>query len=152
VTDPDGCVITREGQRAFAPTRVIGFLVISSPGNPESGDVVGTLITRQHEPPGGIDDDDSWIVPKRGSVAYLSKLAISADSENADGIAQTVYPVDEPAVGRNADFRGENSAWNPGGRLETCCMSVSLPSAGLNRQKMIVSPSSCIEYIQTPFG
>src|SRR5215471_10801362 len=44
-------------------------------------------------------------------MAYLSKPAIAADRENADGVAQAVYPVDESAVGRNADFRGENGAY-----------------------------------------
>src|SRR4051812_21722921 len=41
---------------------------------------------------------------------------------------------------------------NPGGRLETCCMFVKLPVARSNRQKMIVLPSSWIEYTQRPFG
>src|SRR5215471_11168514 len=44
-------------------------------------------------------------------MAYLSKPPIAADRENADGIAQAVYPVDESAVGGNADFRGENGAY-----------------------------------------
>jgi len=44
-------------------------------------------------------------------VAYLSKRAILIDPENADGVAQAVYPVDESAVGGNADFRGENGAY-----------------------------------------
>ena len=41
-------------------------------------------------------------------MAYLSKPAILTDPENADGVVQAVYPVDESAVRGNADFRGEN--------------------------------------------
>src|SRR5215471_21859026 len=44
-------------------------------------------------------------------MAYLSKPPIAADRENADGVAQAVYPVDESSVGGNADFRGENGAY-----------------------------------------
>src|SRR4051812_329955 len=33
------------------------------------------------------------------------------DPENADGIAEAVYPVYKSAVGGNADFRGENRAY-----------------------------------------
>src|SRR5215470_11593253 len=75
--------------------------------NLESRDVVGTLITNRHEPPGGIDGEYPWIVPERRGVAYLSKPAIVADRKNADGVACTVCPVDEVAIGGNADFRSE---------------------------------------------
>ena len=44
-------------------------------------------------------------------MAFLSKRAIVTDAENADGVAQAVYPVDESAVRGNADFRGENGAY-----------------------------------------
>ena len=40
-------------------------LVFVSPVNPESGNVVSTLITNRHEPPGGIDGEYSWIIPER---------------------------------------------------------------------------------------
>ena len=40
-------------------------------------------------------------------MAALSKAAIVADLENADGVVQAVCPVDEVAVGGHADFRGE---------------------------------------------
>ena len=40
-------------------------------------------------------------------MAYLSKPAIVADRENTDGVACAVCPVDEVAVGGDADFRSE---------------------------------------------
>ena len=63
---PDRRVITCEGQRAVL---LVGFtrsiVVFTFTGDPESGNVVGTLITRHYEPTGRIDGDYSWIIPER---------------------------------------------------------------------------------------
>ena len=86
---------------------MVVIMVIIFPVNSESGNVVGVLISNRDVPPGGIDVEYSWIIPEHGSVAYASKRAIVADLENADGVARAVCPVDEVAVGGNADFRTE---------------------------------------------
>jgi hypothetical protein len=44
---------------------VIFVFISTSTGDPESGNVVGALITRHQEPAGGIDGDYSWIIPER---------------------------------------------------------------------------------------
>ena len=45
--------------------RQIVIVIFTSTGNSESGNVVGALITTDQEPSGGIDGDDSWIIPER---------------------------------------------------------------------------------------
>ena len=112
---PHGCVISGEGQRAvwfpkFVKAIVIATSISTSTRNPERRSVVGALIPRNDEPAGGIDDDDSWIIPERLHMTYLSKFAVPIDPENADRVARAVYPVDESAVVGDADFRRETGA------------------------------------------
>ena len=66
------------------------MFIRTSTGDPESGDVVGALITRHQEPARRIDSDYSWIIAERcaridasdcgrGSVANGHGKACSSD-------------------------------------------------------------------------
>jgi hypothetical protein len=98
----------------FASERELASVAVDTIG----GQGVTPLIARNQETSGGIDHEAARIIASGPRLPLTTQPAGGADIEDTDRIVKTVGSVNESAVLRNPDFRGEfvpTKPWGQGG-------------------------------------
>src|SRR5689334_3853001 len=92
--------------------------------NAKGSDVVAALVAGVKELAGGIEVEAARVVPARPFLAQVGQLAVFPDGKDANTVVEAVAPINEPAIGRDEDFRAEiaarKSGWQAGNRLPRC--------------------------------